>query len=88
MPEVKGNYIKFLQGQIEVLTAQVSIASYMNDALLEYCESDKYRGPNPEDKQMNVNDVIHRAHLTRQALDGTLCASDYEEVLDTEQAAA
>jgi hypothetical protein len=86
MQKVKGNYIKHLQDQVEVLTAQVSIASFMNDALLDYAESDKFKGKEGwgGDRYVHIMDVIQRAQLTRQALDGSLAPSDYlrDEALD------
>ena len=79
MEKKKSNYINMLQDQVEVLTAQLSIASYMNDALLDYAESDKFKGAEGwgGDRYVHVNDVIQRASLTRQALDGRLVPSDY-----------
>ena len=74
MSEIKGNYIKYLQNKIEVLEGQLTAATWMNDALLDYAQSSKFMGQEGwgGDCYIHKNDVIHRADLTRQALEGTL----------------
>jgi len=79
------NYIKFLQDKIQVLEAQIALADWMNDAMLDYAQSDKFQGQEGwgGDSYIHKNDIIQRALLTRQALEGTMCAKDYNEVLET-----
>jgi len=84
MAEKRKGYINLLQDKIQVLEAQIALADWMNDALLEYAQSDKFQGQEGwgGDCYIHKNDVIHRALLVRQALEGTLCANDYQEVLE------
>ena len=83
MAEKRKGYINHLQEKIEVLEGQLMLVDYFNDHLLSYVQSSKFQGPNPEDRLVNVNDIIHRADLIRQALNGCLDMRDYNEVLET-----
>jgi len=84
--ENNNNYIGFLQERIQVLEAQIALADWMNDAMLDYAQSDKFQGQEGwgGDSYIHKNDVIQRALLVSQALEGTICAKDYEEVLETD----
>jgi len=82
--ENNNNYIGFLQERIQVLEAQIALADWMNDAMLDYAQSDKFQGQEGwgGDSYIHKNDVIQRALLVSQALEGTICAKDYDEVLE------
>ena len=80
--EKENNYVKYLQQKIEVLEGQLMLSEYFNDHLISYVQSSKFQGPNPEDRLVNVNDIIDRANLTRQSLDGCLDMRDYKECLE------
>jgi len=84
--ENNNNYIGFLQERIQVLEAQIALADWMNDAMLDYAQSDKFQGQEGwgGDSYIHKNDVIQRALLVSQALEVTICAKDYEEVLETD----
>lgn len=84
MSEKRNGYINHLQEKIEVLEAQLMLAEWFNDHLLSYVQSSKFQGPNPEDRLVNRNDIIDRANLTRQALEGCLDMRDYQECFETE----
>jgi hypothetical protein len=84
MAEKRRGYINHLQEKIEVLEGQLMLVDYFNEHLLSYVQSSKFQGPSPEDRLVNVNDIIHRADLVRQALNGCLDMRDYQECFETE----
>lgn len=85
MTEKSKGYIGMLQDRIQVLEAQIALADWLNDSLLDYAQSDKFQGQEGwgGDCYIHKNDVIQRALLVRQALEGTVCAKDYSEVIET-----